>query len=786
MSEHYQIAIIGAGPGGLCAASQAAVRKVPHMLFEKGEIGNTIFDYQLRKHVMDEPGRLPLRAPLKFTASSREEILQNWNQGIRGHGVRFKKSEVTGITKDGGVFTIRHGAETSTADKVVLAIGIQGSPRKLGVPGDDLPHIAYTLADPDAFKNQDIVIVGAGDAAIENALALAGQNRVSLINRGSEFARAKDANVSLILNAIKSGKVRCFYDTTISKLTPDTAFLASPEGDVQVKCTHLIARLGAVLPRKFIESCGVQFPSADQATVPVVSEHYESNVPGLYIIGSLIGYPLIKHAMNQGFEVVEHILGNAVEPADQVLVAERLEALGGDVNEQLSRIRAQLPLFKDLSTPQFRELITESTIHVLKKSQQVFARDDYGDSFFNVIDGNVVVDLDKDRQIPIPAGSFFGEMGLISGRRRTATIRGSDEGKAVLIETPRKQILKLISSVQSVKASIDRAFALRVLQTAIFPDADPAFNVKLAERAKPKLFKKNEVLFREGEPGDVLYVIRKGSVKVARKNIRGSEVAQTYIPAGNYVGEMALLREETLPRNATVTAVVPCETLVVEKQDFLDLLGQNPKTRERVLRVAEERRLQNSGGGATGETQFGLILDFLLKEGVSDADNVLVIDSDLCVGCDNCEKACAATHHGFSRLDRKGGQSFASIQVPIACRHCENPLCMLDCPPDALVRRPDGEVVIRDTCIGCGNCQRNCPYGVIQMVHDHPGTVSTLLSWFRLKKPEEGPAKAAKCDLCETLPGGPACVRSCPTGAALRMSPQKLESLIAEKKRTRA
>lgn len=785
MSEHYQIAIIGAGPGGLCAAAQAASRKIPHMLFERAEIGNTIFDYQLRKHVMDEPGRLPLRAPLKFTASSREEILENWNQGIRAQGVRHKRAEVTGITKEGDKFVIRHGSESSTADSVVLAIGIQGSPRKLGVPGEDLPHVAYTLADPDAFKNQDILVVGAGDAAIENALALAAQNRVSLVNRGGEFARAKDANVSLIMNAVKSGKVRCFYNTTIANVTPDMVFLNTPEGDVQVKCSHIIARLGSVLPRKFIESCGIQFPSADPATVPVVSERYESNVPGLYIIGSLIGYPLIKHAMNQGYEVIEHILGNAVEPADQILVAERLEVLGGDVNAQLARIREQLPLFKDLSAPQFRELISESTVHVLKKGQQVFARDDYGDSFFNIVDGGVVVELDQGRQIPIPAGNFFGEMGLISGRRRTATIRGSDSEKAVLLETPRKQILKLISSVQSVKGAIDRVFALRVLQTAIFPDADPAFNVSLAEKAKSKLFKKGDVLFREGDAGDVLYVIRKGSVKVSRKNMRGSEVAQTYIPAGNYVGEMALLREETQPRNATVTAVVPCETLIIEKQDFLDLLQKNPKTKERVLRVAEERRLQNTGGGG-GETQFGLILDFLLKEGVSDADNVLVIDSDLCIGCDNCEKACAATHHGYSRLDRKGGQSFASIQVPIACRHCENPLCMLDCPPDALVRRPDGEVVIRDTCIGCGNCKRNCPYGVIQMVHDHPSTVSTLLSWFRFTKPEEGPAKAAKCDLCETLTGGPACVRSCPTGAALRLSPQKLESLIAEKKRTRA
>src|SRR5690606_12461573 len=100
----------------------------------------------------------------------------------------------------------------------------------------------------------------------------------------------------------------------------------------------------------------------------------------------------------------------------------------------------------------------------------------------------------------------------------------------------------------------------------------------------------------------------------------------------------------------------------------------------------------------------GSLLDFMMKQGITDAENVLLIDSDLCVACDNCESACAATHKGYSRLDRNGGKSFASIQIPVSCRHCENPLCMLDCPPDALTRTPSGEVLIKDSCIGCGNC----------------------------------------------------------------------------------
>jgi len=787
MSEQYDIAIIGAGPGGLSAAAAAASKKLSHMLFEKEELGNTIYNYQLRKHVMDEPGRLPILGPLPFEASSREEVLQGWEATVRSTGTRHKRAEVTKIAKVGDQFEITYSGGTCLAKHVVLAIGVQGSPRKMEVPGEELDHVAYTLSDPDAFKNHDILVVGAGDAAIENALALAANNRVSLLNRGAEFARAKDANVSLILNAIKAGKIRCYYSSAVSKIQQGFTYLSTPDGEIQVKCTHIIARLGSILPRKFVEACGITFPNADPTAVPVVSERYESNVPGLFVIGSLIGYPLIKQAINQGYEVIEHILGNPVEPADQILIEERLKILSGSVNDNLRRIRRKLPLFKDLSVPQFRELISESTVHRVKPGEEVFQYNDYGDSFFNIVQGRVVAEVSPEKKFPIEGGNFFGEIGLLSGRRRTATIRGAtDTDETILLETPRKQILKLISSVQSVKEVIDRAFALRVLQTSIFYDAEPSFNISLAERATPKNFKKNEILFREGDTGDYLFVIRKGSVKISRKNLRGEDVAQTYLPAGNYVGEMALLSETPQPRNATVTAVVPCETLMIGKADFLDLMRQNPKTRERILRTSEERRLKNVGN--TQDTQVGLLLDFLLKEGVSDADNVLVIDSDLCIGCDNCEKACAATHDGFSRLDRKGGKSFASIQVPISCRHCENPLCMLDCPPDALVRRPDGEVVIKDSCIGCGNCSRNCPYGVIQMVHEHSGAVKSLLRMFLFRKTadEEGPAKAAKCDLCEPLGSGPACVRSCPTGAAMRMNPSRLERLISDKKRDRA
>jgi Fe-S-cluster-containing hydrogenase component 2 len=108
---------------------------------------------------------------------------------------------------------------------------------------------------------------------------------------------------------------------------------------------------------------------------------------------------------------------------------------------------------------------------------------------------------------------------------------------------------------------------------------------------------------------------------------------------------------------------------------------------------------------------------------------------------------------------------------------------MTDCPPDALSRMPNGEVIIRDSCIGCGNCVGNCPYGVISLVHEKVSSRRSLFSWFGWghEHEEEGPAKAAKCDQCHDLKGGPACVRACPTGAAMRVNSARLIEIARAK-----
>src|SRR5690349_813094 len=361
MSESVRIAIVGSGPSGLSAAAHAAELGLSYALLEaEPHLSNTIFRYQKGKHVMAEPGVLPLRSPLSFEAGKREAILSAWAHGAAKLKVKTRlTAPVTAIKGSKGAFTLTlgMGAGTLQAEHVVLAIGLQGNIRKLGVPGEDAPFVQYQLDDPDEYQDEAIVIVGAGDAGIENALALCDHNRVTILNRDSEFTRAKEANNAAVLKAIGSGQMKCLYKAGIAKAEPIDSgghlrlTIKTDTGEVTLDVDRVIARLGAMPPRKFVESAGVTFPSKDPNSVPAVSPTYESNVPGLYIIGALAGFPLIKQAMNQGYEVIEFIEGRDVEPADTPLLRKKFTGVPqwGDVNQALDYIRSRVPVLSPLT-----------------------------------------------------------------------------------------------------------------------------------------------------------------------------------------------------------------------------------------------------------------------------------------------------------------------------------------------------------------------------------------------------------------------------------------------------
>ena len=175
--------------------------------------------------------------------------------------------------------------------------------------------------------------------------------------------------------------------------------------------------------------------------------------------------------MNQGYEVIEFIEGNDIKPADEPLLEAKFANLQGSVDEILARIRENVPLMAGLTTLQLREFLIDSDVHTPGRGDFVFERNDYTNSFFSIVDGGVDIQVnpeDPTETVSLGVGEFFGEMGLISGRRRTATVvAGSD---CVLLETPRRSMIKLINSVASVKQVLDQTAMARQIQTQMAPE----------------------------------------------------------------------------------------------------------------------------------------------------------------------------------------------------------------------------------------------------------------------------------------------------------------------------
>ena len=172
----YEILVVGAGPAGLAASLTCSEKKKKYICIEQSNFGGTIFNFPKQKVVMSHPLEFPLAGMVKFPRNkvSKEEILAVWGGLRKKFGLNIKENlKFINLQKKGGIFHVETNNGIITAKKVIMCMGVRGSPRKLGLKGEESTKVTYNLLDPDQYKKKNIAVVGGGNAAVEAAQYLA-------------------------------------------------------------------------------------------------------------------------------------------------------------------------------------------------------------------------------------------------------------------------------------------------------------------------------------------------------------------------------------------------------------------------------------------------------------------------------------------------------------------------------------------------------------------------------------------------------------------------------------
>jgi len=368
------------------------------------------------------------------------------------------------------------------------------------------------------------------------------------------------------------------------------------------------------------------------------------------------------------------------------------------------------------------------------------------------------VDLAQDHPVAtLGEGELFGEMTCMSFYPRSATVRATT--RVVALEMLRNILDILKRGSKTFKAQLDanyreRALATHLRSLPLFAGLTEEFIDGLRERVELVAYGPGDVIVKQGDEADALYLVRIGFVKVSQRS-PGGEVILQYLRRGDYFGEMGLLGAGV--RTASCTALDHVEVVRIGKTDFDRMIEHFPAIHEGMRETAAVHERENAERMRELST---VSVDDFLTQGLMQAQSLLLIDLDKCTRCDDCVRACASTHDDVTRLIRDGLR-FDNYLVPTSCRSCHDPLCMIGCPVGSIRRRESKEIVIEDWCIGCGLCAKNCPYGNINMHEIGEGAQQA-----------KAPSKAITCDLCTGLKE-PSCVYACPHDAALRIDPQR-------------
>ena len=412
--------------------------------------------------------------------------------------------------------------------------------------------------------------------------------------------------------------------------------------------------------------------------------------------------------------------------------------------------------------------------------------------------------LSGQRTARISAGDVFGEIAALSRMPRTATILASGDG-AELLEIRWQGLRDLMRYDPQVRTFIDGIYRERALSTYL--DELP-FMKYLGPEAKKRLMDATQfetygeydwsgeykqlmqsgataalesTIASEGDYPNSVVMVRAGFARVTQRYGSGHRTLN-YLGSGRMYGFEEIAHNWRQPENHvalqhTLRVIGYTHVLVIPASVIEQLvLPAMPESALPPLIRAEARGVAPSASASASEDSrvTAEMMEFITQNRFFNGTETMLIDLDRCTRCDDCVRACAATHDNNPRFLRHG-PVHNNVMVAQACMHCTDPICMIGCPTGAIHRDMfEGDVVINPaSCIGCGACSNNCPYGAIRMVEVRDAKGRILVAG-----DANSILKATKCDLCIDQFGGPACERACPHDALKRANLNTLDDLV--------
>ena len=305
--EQLDVVIVGGGPAGISSGIHALELGLKFLVVEKDSILHTIRDlYPERKTITKHPPDYKPPDDLWFEQCSKEEMLGKWEEISRRLGDNLHlKETVLDIEKQDDQFILKTDKGEYATKFVVLAIGIQGRPRKLGVPGEELENVHYRLKNPDKYAGKNCLVVGGGDTAGETAILLAKAGaKVYISYRRDKFFRMKEENVGEIEELAKEGKIDLIFNSNLTRIGHKTAWIEIDGKEKEIDIDHVFICIGSIPNKEWLAHLGIEL---DKTYRPVVNEDLETSIPGIFAVGDLSQTMLITYAIESGWKVVDVI-----------------------------------------------------------------------------------------------------------------------------------------------------------------------------------------------------------------------------------------------------------------------------------------------------------------------------------------------------------------------------------------------------------------------------------------------------------------------------------------------